>query len=647
MQIEKHTNPSSLALVGVLLGNGDGSFAPAISYAAGGTAIAVADMNSDGKLDIVLGSSGVDVLLGNGDGTFQSAISTTVSIGSGAAANQLAIADFDGDGKLDIASAGGDFLLLGNGDGTFGAPITLGAGPSPLFAGGGGGSGIAVGDFNADQKPDIATGAGGVNILLNVTRRPSATTTQIVSSLNPSVIGQLITLTASVSSSSSAAPSGSVTYYDGAVSLGSASLNGSGVASLQASSLTIGTHSITASYGGDSNFSASSSSSLAQVVNQATSATVVSSSVNPSVFGQSLTLSASVTTLYSGTATGTITFFDGNSVLGTGDLIANSASLSGVSLTTGSHTVTAAYSGDGNVLPSTSAPLPATVNLASTTTTLTSNVNPVGLNASVTYTATAVSQFGGVVTGTVTFKDGTTSTTVSLVAGNAVLTKSYSVAGMHYVTATYSGDNNNTGGSSAMLTEYAEKLPVASQTVVTSSGSPSFINQPVTFTASITSRYGRIPDGETITFYDGSVVIGKGGTSNGFASITTLSLVAQKHTIKASYPGDSAFKPSSGTVTQVVNLYSSTTTLSAVPNPSIHGQAVTLTAAVSSNAPGGPTGTVTFKIGTKTLGTVPLSTGKAILTTTGLPTGALTLIANYGGDAQSAKSTGTTTEVVK
>jgi hypothetical protein len=96
----------------------------------------------------------------------------------------------------------------------------------------------------------------------------------------------------------------------------------------------------------------------------------------------------------------------------------------------------------------------------------------------------------------------------------------------------------------------------------------------------------------------------------------------------------------------VVALYPSTTTLSSSPNPSTSGQAVTLTATVSSGAAGGPTGTVTFKNGTTYLGTKPLSAGTAILTKFELPVGTLTIGAYYSGDTLSGKSSGTTTQSV-
>ena len=140
---------------------------------------------------------------------------------------------------------------------------------------------------------------------------------------------------------------------------------------------------------------------------------------------------------------------------------------------------------------------------------------------------------------------------MDLVNNLATFSRTYKSIGVHKITATYPGDANN-AGSAAGLTEYIQTQPVASKTVVTTSGSPSIEGQPVTFTAAVTSKYGTIPDGELVTFYDGAETLGSSALASGVASYTTSSLSAGSHYIKATYAGDPAFKTSSGHLRQVV-----------------------------------------------------------------------------------------------
>src|SRR5439155_1298694 len=148
-----------------------------------------------------------------------------------------------------------------------------------------------------------------------------ATTTSLASSVNPSVFGQSVTFTATVSAVSGT-PTGTVTFMDGATTLGTGTLSKKGQtvqATFSTSALSVASHSITAVYGGDTNFQISTSSALSQTVKQAATTTTVVSSLNPSAFGQAVTFTATVnvTAPGAGTPTGTVTFKDGNTVLGT------------------------------------------------------------------------------------------------------------------------------------------------------------------------------------------------------------------------------------------------------------------------------------------------------------------------------------------
>ncbi len=183
-------------------------------------------------------------------------------------------------------------------------------------------------------------------------------------------------------------------------SLGTGTI-GFGVATLATSSLAGGTHSITAQYGGDSNYNAAVSTPVSQVVNLASSTVTLASSPNPSTFGASVTLTATVTP----GATGTVTFHDGTTSLGTGTISSGVATLTTSSLAVGTHSITAQYGGDTNYNGAVSTAVSQVVNKASSTVTLASSPNPSTFGASVTLTATVTSG----ATGTVTFDDGATS----------------------------------------------------------------------------------------------------------------------------------------------------------------------------------------------------------------------------------------------
>jgi hypothetical protein len=112
-----------------------------------------------------------------------------------------------------------------------------------------------------------------------------------------------------------------------------------------------------------------------------------------------------------------------------------------------------------------------------------------------------------------------------------------------------SGPGNGSGSVGVLLNNFI----ASTTTAVKSSLNPSHVNQSVTFTATITSN-SSVPNGSTVTFYDGTIKIGTGTTKDGVASLTTSFSKAATHTIKARYPGDLFHKASSGSVTQVVEL---------------------------------------------------------------------------------------------
>jgi membrane-bound inhibitor of C-type lysozyme len=286
--------------------------------------------------------------------------------------------------------------------------------------------------------------------------------------------------------------------------------------------------------------------------------TSLTATPSPSVTGQAVTLTATVSPVAPGTGvpTGTVTFSDGATTLDVVNLNNGSASLTTSTLTVGSHSLTAVYSGGGNFLASTSAVVSHTVNRGSTSTSLTSNPNPSNLGQTVTLNATvsAVAPATGVPTGTVTFRDGATSLgVVNLNNGSASLTISTLAAGSHSLTAVYSGSGNFLASTSAAVTQTVNApAAAATSTSLTSTPNPSTVGQAVTLSSTVTSAAG-VPTG-TVTFRDGATSLGVVTLNNGSALLTISTLAAGSHSLTAVYSGSATFAAStSPVVIQIVN----------------------------------------------------------------------------------------------
>lgn len=450
--------------VGVLLNNGDGTFRAAVTYGSGAfgpESVAIADVNGDRTPDLLVancggdsvacGSGTVGVLLGNGDGTFR----PPVGYSSGAFAGMaIAVGDVNGDGHPDLAVAGGSGpngkvgVLLGNDDGTFRVPITYSFGNVP--------DSIAIADLNGDGRPDLVVGDWGdfsVDALLN--DFAAITTTKVTSSRNPSFIQEPVTFTAIVTATSSVPDGQFVAFYADKTAIGTGATT-AGVATLTTPSLSARNHTIKAVYPGDA-FHKGSSGAIGQVVNRYSTSTMFTSSLNPSIYGQTVTFAAKVTGSGPTAPTGHVTFSLGVSYsIGSPTLDSSGlATLTRSNLNANPYPLTAEYQGDATNAASSSTVLNQTVSQTTSAATITSSPNPSAVGQAVTFTATITSP---TVTakGPVTFTSGkTTLGTAQLTNGRATFATSSLPVGSDRVKVVYKGDSNIVG-SSAVVTQVVQ-----------------------------------------------------------------------------------------------------------------------------------------------------------------------------------------------
>lgn len=362
---------------------------------------------------------------------------------------------------------------------------------------------------------------------------------------------------------------------------------------------------------------------IRRVLMQVDTSTAVSSTKNPSTYGELLYLNATVTPPY---AAGALEFFDGSTSLARFYVTTGSASWPASFLGAGSHSITAVFTGDTGFLNSTSPTLAQTINKASTSTTAGTSNNVVNPGDPVTLRASVLPSAA---TGNVQFFDGSTSLGTSTLSNGSTSLTVTLASGTHPISEVYLGDANYSGSTSLTFPEIVNS---PTSTTIASSPNPSSFNQAVTLTATLSPSSA--PNG--IQFYDGNTALGTALPTNGTATLTVSSLSVGSHSLRAAYSGAIGFLPSSSpTLTQTVNRAATTTMLASSLNPSNSGESVTFSATVTSagalNAP--ITGTVQFKDGSTLLGTTTLSSGLASFTTSNLSVATHSITASYTGDS--------------
>jgi len=300
------------------------------------------------------------------------------------------------------------------------------------------------------------------------------------------------------------APTGTVALLDSSSTIATAAVSGDGSFAFSTAALSIGSHTITASYSGDANNSAAVSQSVTVVVRQASSTTSLISSVDPLTQGNALTLTATVTS-DSPNDGGQIRFLDGTTLLGAPALGTNgTASLSPTGLALGMHALTAVYTGDTNHAGSTSTPTMELV-VQSVSATLTSSNNPAASGQNVTFTA----QLGGagkvLPTGAATLSDNGTrlaALTFNSVGAGSFTTNALTV-GSHTITMSYAGDQNFDAATAQLVQTV---IDANTQTTITVSANPATFAQPVRLVATVASNGGAATG--TVTFMDAGANIG-------------------------------------------------------------------------------------------------------------------------------------------
>ena len=543
--------------------------------------------------------------------TFTAAVSTVTGIGTPTGTVQF----FDGGASLGSSSVVGGAATL--------TTSALGGGSHTISA-------VYSGDTNF---------SGSLSGAITQVVTPG-TTSVVLTSDGPSVYGNPVVFTATVAVTSGiGTPTGTVEFFDGATSLGTANLVGGTTASFSTAVLGAGSHTIDAVFSGDANFTGNTAS-MTQVVAQGTTSTTVVSSANPSLEGVSVTFTATVAAVTGiGNRTGTVQFFDGAVSIGSGSVAGGTAILTIATLAFGDHSITAVYSGDANFTGSTSPPITQTVLRQSTTTVTSSRPTSSTFGQTVTFTATVRPVTGtGVPPGTVLFNidgfDVGGARTLNT-QGRATYSTNTLTAGSHLVRATYGGDIVTffAGSTSATITQVVNKA--TSTTTLTSNINPSAIGTSVT----ITARVGPLTATGTVQFVIDNVPSAGGPVTldpTGRASLTLNSLTLGAHTITANYSGNANHLTSTRTMTQTVRSLSSAVVATS-GSPAAFGTNVTFTATVAAVAPGTgvPTGTVQFRLSGNNVGAaVPLNaSGVATFTSSTIPRDTYTLTARYNGDA--------------
>jgi hypothetical protein len=449
--------------------------------------------------------------------------------------------------------------------------------------------------FTPTDTTDYNTPATGT---ASVTVAKAGSTISVATSGTPSTFAGAVTFTATTS----AGATGTVTFYDGGSSIGTGTISGT-TATLAISTLTGGSHTITASWPGNTNYNAATSTGISQVVNKATPTVTAWPTATSITYGQTLASS----TLSGGSASVGGTF-----------AWTTPTTAPGVGTAAQSVTFTPTDTTDYNT-PATGTASVTLAKAASTISVATSGT-PSTYGGSVTFTATTSAG----ATGTATFFDGGSSIGTGTISGtSATLAISTLTGGSHTITASWPGNTNYSSATSPGITQVVN---AAAQTITFTAPAT-----PVTYGVAPISLVASSSSGLGVTF---TVISGPATVAGSTLTVTGAGTVV----VAANQAGNGNYS-AAVQVTQIitVNQASSTISVATSGSSSIYGGLVTFTATVSAGA----TGTVTFYDGGSSIGTGTISGTTATLAISTLTGGAHTITAGWSGNPNYAEATST------
>lgn len=515
---------------------------------------------------------------------------------------------------------------------------------------------VGVNNITATYSGD-ATYASVISNIRVMTTNKRATTVVNSTSLSSITIGTLVTFTATVSNAGSSIvfPTGEASFYDNGVLIGRSDFNGTkNTTTFSTSALAIGSHSITMGYAGDTNYLASNASSINVTVSKVSTTTGLISSTTTSPVGVAVTLTASVSKVSPGISapilTGSFSFYDGATLLQTIAIASESISVPLITstLSTGTHSITVAYSGDNNYIASTSSIVTVTVGKLVTSTTISANPSVASQGASITFSAAVVVSGSvpagySIVPGTVTFYNRTTGATLgtsTLANGIASISTTATATGTNNVYVIYNGDTNYLSSQSADISVTENKVPTTMG--ITSSSASVSAGSTITLTSTLVFQAISGVAGPTglVTFYSGGTSLGTSTISAaGIATFNTVVSPAGTYSYSSSYAGDATYvgvnssNPATVSVTATkvnISVFSITGT-----SPVAYGAATTITAALTPSVNlGAVGGSLTFFNRTTgaNLGTVSVLNGAASISTSGFNVGVNQIYYTYSGD---------------